>query len=169
MRRVGAAVAAGFVLAAAAAPITRASPPHGAARETCQLQLPNLILPPPSMYAADMTSGNDWQYVAWRPNIWYWNGTQWAVAGRGQWLWSWAFDSSPATYWYDFDGHYVGTTTQAAGARVVEAFNVTGLGYYYLVSNEFYWYAGGTAPSSYVHEWATDYAGDAVYNQFCYF
>ena len=164
-----AAIAAALALGAVSDRAWAAAPPHAPARETCQTTLPNFVLPPPAMYAADATAGQDWQYVAWRPDIWYWSGSAWKLAATGQWLWSWAYDSSPATYWYDYAGRYVGTTTAASGKAVVEAFNVTGLGYYYLVSNEFFWYAGATAPSSYSHLWGTDYAGDAVYDQFCYF
>ena len=163
-----AAIVAGCLFAAATA-AHGGTPPAAPATQICQSTLPNFIMPPPTLYAADVSSGQDWQYVAWRPNIWYWNGSTWARAAQGQWLWSWAFDSSPATYWYDYSGRYVGTTTKAQGSQVTERFNVTGLGYYYLISNEFYWYPRASGPEAYNHVWANDYAGDDVFNSFCYF
>jgi hypothetical protein len=128
-----------------------------------------LTMAPPQMRAYDATGGHDWQFVAWRPDVWYWNGASWVLAAQGTWLWSWAYDDAPATYWYDFNNQYVGTTAGIGGPQVTERFDVNALGYYYYVSSEFYWYSNASTASAYDHLWVDSYGGDDVYQGFCYF
>lgn len=120
---------------------------------------------PPTLYGVDTSAGRDWGYVAWRPNVWYWTGSTWALAGSGQWLWSWAFDDSPSQYWYGFDGKYLGTSTSG----LAETFSLPSAGYWYAVSDEFYWYPTGPAQAAYDHRWVDSYFGNAFVDGFCFF
>ena len=136
--------------------------PHSSAGASCALSDLTLRMSAPQMYAADTTAGEDWQYVAWRPSVWSWNGSSWILAARGVWVWSWAYDKRAATYWYDYNGNYVGTTTAAQGAAVVQTLPRGVTNHYYYVSDEFYWYSSASAAAGYDHTWVTSYTGDTI-------
>lgn len=99
---------------------------------------PELLVNPPFIAAVDVTPGEDAQPVTWRPVLYKWDGSTWALVS--------AYSYEPAYWAYDGDG---GRYTYRSDRRMVL---MTSNGYY-RVAIQIYWYATANTPSGSAYVW----------------
>jgi RTX calcium-binding nonapeptide repeat (4 copies) len=90
----------------------------------------------PTMRAVDVSDAVDWQYVAWSPVLFRWDGATWKrYVTHRTWLWDLTYDlqvsAFPGNFWRRFD----------TNVRTFLWFNVSKPGTY-RVSVRYHWYEG---------------------------
>jgi hypothetical protein len=109
----------------------------------------------PTMRAIDTTDAVDWQFVAWTPVLYKWDGTEWKLKStHRRWLWDLTYDTQatafPGNFWRSFE----------TNERLFLWFNVSEPGTY-RIRIRYHWYEGdGGEPAADWSSFAKKHYGD---------
>lgn len=153
------------------APVASAAGPYGFSRPQvgCDTQRGSILVAAPLMAGHDTSGYRDWEYVAWRADLWLWNGTDWQLSQNGKWWWGWSYDNGQARWYADFDGNLLGYTDRDPYAIAAFPNGITSG--YWRVSILMYWYNPanpGWYDQTYLWSGATSSSLDGS-TDWCYF
>lgn len=108
----------------------------------------------PVMRALDATAEIDWQFVAWNPVLYRWDGAKWVrYREHAQWLWDMTYDrqvmSFPGNFWRRYSDNertFLKFVVREAGS--------------YRVAVRYHWYPGDGVPERDAGYFATRHYGD---------